>query len=66
MKLWRYEVNPKLCRSCGSCLKACETGAMGEDDVHKAVIDQSRCTACGRCVQACKLRAIVKRKGLFI
>ena len=66
MRLWRYEVNPKLCRSCGSCLKACEAQAMGEDGNRKAVIDQSRCTACGRCVESCKLRAIVKRKGLFI
>lgn len=66
MKLWRYEVNPKLCRSCGSCLKVCEAGAMSEDESHKAVIDPGRCTDCGCCVQVCKLRAIVKRKGLFI
>lgn len=66
MKLWRYEVNPKLCRSCGSCLKVCKAGAMSEDESHKAVIDPGRCTDCGCCVQACKLRAIVKRKGLFI
>ena len=62
----RYARVGRECVACGSCLKVCEAGAMSEDESHKAVIDPGRCTDCGCCVQACKLRAIVKRKGLFI
>ena len=65
MRLVRYEIDQKLCRECGTCLRVCEHGAVRQVDGHRVVIDQGSCTACGACLEACKLRAIAKKKGLF-
>lgn len=65
MRFVKYAVRRDLCRGCGSCERKCLKGAIVLDELAVAVIDQARCDACGTCAEACKLRAIVKKAGLF-
>ena len=55
------EVNPKKCRSCGSCLKECAHGAIRFNEEHKAQIDPGKCVGCGRCLGRCNFDAIRNR-----
>lgn len=65
MKTVRYEVMPDICCRCGACVDRCRENALSIHPGAPAVIDYERCTACGNCAPACKLRAIVKKRGLF-
>lgn len=65
MRTSRYEIDQRLCRRCGSCLRACPVGAVRESEDKRLVINQKCCDGCGACQKACKLRAVVKRRGLF-
>ncbi len=40
------------CLGLGSCVKACEFGAISVVN-GKAVVDRDKCVACGKCVKAC-------------
>lgn len=51
------EVDPELCRGCGTCLKMCAAGALTMED-RKAVLDRDACVGCGRCIAACHFDAI--------
>lgn len=48
---------PKLCSfgclGLGSCVAACQFGAMQMSDRGLPVVDPVKCTACGKCVDAC-------------
>lgn len=66
MKLVRYEIDAALCRRCGTCVKVCPRGAISQSPDHRFAIDQDTCDRCGTCQGACKLRAILRRKGLFL
>jgi energy-converting hydrogenase A subunit Q len=55
-------INPKLCRQCGSCVKACRTGAIeliasGREEAH-SIIDEDKCVRCGFCARVCPTEAI--------
>jgi ferredoxin len=51
-------VDHARCVGCGTCVKACEEGAIClENGV--AVIDQSLCSECGLCLSACPNQAIL-------
>jgi aryl-alcohol dehydrogenase-like predicted oxidoreductase len=45
------------CEACGSCVRACSSGALKLED-GKVVIDQQRCIFCGYCGAACPQFAI--------
>lgn len=66
MKLHRLEINRELCRRCGTCLDVCPQHAIETQPDRTVVILQERCDQCGTCQASCKLRAIVKRRGLFL
>jgi predicted aldo/keto reductase-like oxidoreductase len=42
-----------MCASCGKCMEACHSGAVGFDHTGKSYIDTSKCLQCGYCVLAC-------------
>ena len=50
------EVDPKLCKGCGVCVKRCQLDARTLVD-GKATIDLDRCIGCGNCVVNCKASA---------
>lgn len=55
-------INIKLCRQCGACVKACKTGAIhlestGTEEAH-SVIDEDKCVRCGYCARVCPTEAI--------
>jgi energy-converting hydrogenase A subunit Q len=55
-------INVKLCRQCGACVKACKTGAIhlestGSEEAH-SVIDEDKCVRCGYCARVCPTEAI--------
>ncbi len=55
-------INVKLCRQCGACVRACKTGAIhlestGTEQAH-SVIDEDKCVRCGYCARVCPTEAI--------
>ena len=55
-------INTKLCRQCGACVKACKTGSIqlissGTEEVHSE-IDEDTCVRCGYCARVCPTEAI--------
>ncbi len=59
------EVNPFLCRGCGTCVEICEFHApalsMGDLGVPVASINKASCKGCGTCVAWCPSGAITAR-----
>ena len=41
------------CTSCGSCVRACPSGAHTVDSDGKHIFDRSKCTLCGKCAMVC-------------
>jgi energy-converting hydrogenase A subunit Q len=55
-------INKKLCRQCGACVKACKTGSIqlissGNEDAHSEINDAT-CVRCGYCARVCPTEAI--------
>jgi len=50
--------NPRFCRSCGACVKACPQQALKMDKECKVVRDYDKCLACGACASECPNRAM--------
>ncbi len=50
-------IDQEQCNGCGSCLDACNVGAIDLVD-RKAEVDQSLCTSCGNCIEVCPMQAI--------
>ncbi len=55
-------INKKLCRQCGACVKACRTGSIqlissGNEDAHSE-INEDTCVRCGYCARVCPTEAI--------
>jgi len=55
-------INKKLCRQCGACVKACKTGSIelissGNEDAHSE-INEDTCVRCGYCARVCPTEAI--------
>lgn len=47
-----------VCIGCGSCVRACHSGAITIGENHKAFIDQDKCIQCGYCVASCPSFAV--------
>lgn len=47
-----------VCIGCGSCVRACHSGAISIRDNKKAFIDQEKCIQCGYCVASCPSFAV--------
>jgi energy-converting hydrogenase A subunit Q len=55
-------INTKLCRQCGACVKACKTGSIqlissGTEEAHSE-INEDTCVRCGYCARVCPTEAI--------
>jgi len=55
-------INKKLCRQCGACVKACKTGSIqlissGTEEAHSE-INEDTCVRCGYCARVCPTEAI--------
>lgn len=55
-------INKKLCKACGACVRACKTGAIhlkstGSSQAHSE-IDKDKCVRCGYCFRVCPTDAI--------
>lgn len=58
--LTKYQVRPKLCKSCGVCLRSCPTDAITGAKGKPYHIDQSKCIKCGVCMTDCPFDSITK------
>jgi len=47
------KVVQSMCVSCGKCIEACHSEAIGFDEKGKSRVDQSKCLQCGYCIAAC-------------
>jgi NADH:ubiquinone oxidoreductase subunit F (NADH-binding)/(2Fe-2S) ferredoxin/Pyruvate/2-oxoacid:ferredoxin oxidoreductase delta subunit len=56
--LLTYTINQEMCKACGTCLRACPSGAItgAKKVTHK--IDQSKCIKCGSCFDVCKFNSV--------
>lgn len=61
------QIDPKLCKGCGKCVKGCGFGALAMKDApgankpgKLAEVDAAACKACGACVAACPFKAITE------
>jgi NADPH-dependent glutamate synthase beta subunit-like oxidoreductase/NAD-dependent dihydropyrimidine dehydrogenase PreA subunit len=56
------QVDPELCRGCGSCADVCPEGAVRLEETTRGVasswVEAGFCTACGNCVAECPTGAI--------
>ena len=55
LRLWLFDA---LCAGCGACRTVCPTGALGEGEGGKPVIDHESCVQCGTCVDRCNHNAL--------
>lgn len=53
-----YTVDPKKCKGCGRCKKACPVQAIAGEIRKPFVIDPEKCIKCGACVKVCAFKAI--------
>ncbi|MDD5772795.1 MAG: NADH-quinone oxidoreductase subunit NuoF [bacterium] len=58
VNLLKFEVNPKLCKMCGICMKNCPTQAVIWEKKTVARIDKPKCIKCRTCIDVCPFRAI--------
>lgn len=58
VNLLKFEVNPKLCKMCGICVKNCPTQAVIWEKKTVARIDKPKCIKCRSCIDVCPFRAI--------
>jgi uncharacterized protein len=50
-------IDPKICKSCGSCAEVCPAGAIVEKE-GKSFIQAEECIGCGECLVACTVGAV--------
>jgi len=58
--LFRYEIDPQLCKGCGTCRKNCPGEAISGQKKAPHTISQEKCLNCGICFQNCPLHAVQK------
>ena len=59
-RLLTFFIREDLCVGCGSCKKACPTGAADGKPKSPHHIDTSACIKCGACYDVCKFKAVLK------
>ncbi|MCK4302953.1 MAG: NADH-quinone oxidoreductase subunit NuoF, partial [Candidatus Eisenbacteria sp.] len=57
--LLKFWVDPKACKRCGLCFKACPSNAIKWEKKQVAEIDLEKCTRCMSCFRACPFNAIM-------
>lgn len=58
--LFRYTIDPELCKGCLICLKNCPVKAITGERKQPHKINQEICTLCGVCFDKCPFTAVVK------
>lgn len=56
------EPDPKVCVSCGKCMRVCTKGAIHANKQGVLIINRKLCDNCGDCVAACPLQVMVMVK----
>lgn len=54
----QYEIDPKLCKACGLCIKVCPVEAITGAKKTPHVINGEKCIKCGNCFTECPFDAI--------
>ncbi|MBN2442885.1 MAG: 4Fe-4S binding protein [Spirochaetales bacterium] len=58
--LFRYHIDPEVCKGCLICLKNCPVEAITGERKQPHVINQELCTLCGVCFEKCPFTAVIK------
>ncbi len=58
--LTRFQIKPKICKSCGICARVCPSAAISGAKGKPYHIDQAKCIKCGLCLKECPFDAISK------
>jgi NADH-quinone oxidoreductase subunit F len=58
--LFEYFIYDALCTGCGSCKKACPSGAITGSKKEHHTINSDECIKCGACFEVCKFEAVKK------
>lgn len=54
---------PMTCIQCGKCAKACEAGAITQNEKTGVyMINKKLCTSCGKCAEVCPMKVMVAPK----
>ncbi len=55
---------PNVCIQCGKCMKACEHGAITQNEKTGVyMINKKLCVSCGKCVEVCPMKVMVHKEG---
>jgi len=57
--LLTYYIDPRACKGCGLCSKACPSDAVMGEKKKPHTIDINKCIKCGTCKQKCKFDAVI-------
>ncbi len=58
--LFKYAIDPKLCKACGICKKNCPVQCIFGEKKKPHEIDRTKCTLCGTCYDKCPFGAVLK------
>jgi NADH-quinone oxidoreductase subunit F len=53
-----YSIDPKLCKGCSKCAKACPVQAISGEIKKPYQINTEKCIKCGACISSCPFKAI--------
>ncbi len=58
------DAKPAICIQCGKCMKACEHGAITQNEKTGVyMINKKLCVQCGKCVEVCPMKVMVHKEG---
>jgi len=61
-KLTEFEIDKKLCKSCGLCAKDCPASAISGEREKPYSINIQLCVKCGNCIDSCRFNAVKVKK----